>query len=183
YTEMVIDRIRQKDTALRDFLDMFHHRMISLFYQGWEKHRFSIAYERDERDRFYHYLLDLIGLGGPGLQNRQDVPDDSLLYYSGLLALNTRSAVALEQILADYFDVPVSVEQFVGAWYPMETENQCRIGSETGWSEQLGQGAVVGDEIWDHQSRIRIRRGPLGFAPYRAVLPGGAGWRSLAALK
>ena len=58
--------------------------MISLFYQAWEKYRFTIAYERGERDRFSHHLLDLIGLGTPGLQERQSVPDDSLLFYSGL---------------------------------------------------------------------------------------------------
>ena len=182
YTELVVDRIRQKDTALRDFLDLFNHRIISLFYQAWEKYRFTIAYERGDRDRFSHHLLDLIGLGTAGLQNRQDVGDDSLLYYSGLLGLNTRSAAALEQILTDYFEVPVAVEQFVGAWYPLDTQNQCHIGDETGWSEQLGWGAVTGDEIWDQQSRIRIRLGPLAFAQYRDFLPGQSGWRELRAL-
>jgi type VI secretion system protein ImpH len=40
YTELVIDRLRNKDRALAEFLDIFHHRMISLFYQAWEKYRF-----------------------------------------------------------------------------------------------------------------------------------------------
>ena len=182
YTELLLERIRQKDTALRDFLDLFHHRIISLFYQAWEKSRFTIAYERGERDRFSHHLLDLIGLGTPGLQNRQDVADDSLIYYCGLLAMNTRSAVALEQILTDYFQIPVAVEQFVGAWYPMDAENQCHLGEETGCSEQLGWGAVTGDEIWDQQSRIRIRLGPLTFAQYRDFLPGGNAWKELRAI-
>src|SRR5207302_6900125 len=121
YTEMLLERLRQKDPVLRDFLDIFNHRMISLFYQAWEKYRFTIAYERGELDRFSHHLLDLIGLGTGGLQNRQDVTDDSLIYYSGLLGLNTRSAAALEQILIDYFDAPVHIEQFVGAWHPMDS--------------------------------------------------------------
>ena len=182
YTELVMDRRAEKDTAIRDFLDLFHHRMISLFYQAWEKYRFTIAYERGERDRFSHHILDLIGLGTPGLQDRQDVSDDSLIYYSGLLAMGTRSAPALEQILSDYFDAPVEIEQFIGAWYPMDLENQTHIGEESGSSEQLGWGAVAGDEIWDHQSRIRIRLGPLGFAQYRSFLPGGAARRELDAL-
>jgi len=182
YTELVVERIRQKDTALRDFLDLFHHRIISLFYQAWEKYRFMIAYERGERDRFSHHLLDLVGLGTPGLQDRQDISDDSLIYYSGLLSLNTRSAAALEQILTDYFEVPVAVEQFVGAWYPLDAENQCHIGDEAEWSDQLGWGAVAGDEIWDLQSRIRIRLGPLAFRQYRDFLPGESGWRELRAL-
>jgi len=182
YTELLVERIRQKDTALRDFLDLFHHRIISLFYQAWEKYRFAIAYERGERDRFSHHLLDLIGLGTSGLQDRQEVADDSLIYYSGLLGLNARSAAALEQILADYFEVPVAIEQFVGAWYSMDDENQCHLGEESGWSEQLGWGAVAGDEIWDEQSRIRIRLGPLSFGQYRDFLPGQGAWRELSAL-
>ena len=60
------------------------------------------------------------------------------------MAMTTRSAASLEQILCDYFEVPVAVEQFVGAWYAMEPENRCRIGEESGYSEQLGWGAVVG---------------------------------------
>jgi type VI secretion system protein ImpH len=182
YTELIIDRLRAKDTSLRDFLDLFHHRIISLFYEAWEKYRFTIAYERGDRDRFTHHLLDLIGLGTKGLEDRQDVTDESLLFYSGLLSMNTRSASGLRQILADYFDVPVEIDQFVGAWYPMEVENQCHIGEESGGSEQLGLGAVVGDEIWDHQARIRIRLGPLTYRKYRDFLPGGDAWRALKAL-
>jgi type VI secretion system protein ImpH len=182
YSQLIVDRLREKDTAARDFLDLFNHRIISLFYQAWEKHRFAVAYERGELDRFSRHLLDLIGAGTEGLQNRQDVADESMIYYSCLLGLNTRSAAALEQILGDYFGVPIEVQQFVGAWHPMDDENRCRVGEESGPSEQLGWGAVVGDEIWDQQSRIRLRLGPLTFDEYRAFLPGGEAWRELRAL-
>ncbi len=182
YSELLLDRIRTKDTGLRDFLDLFNHRFISLFYQAWEKYRFAIAYERDERDRFSHHLLDLIGMGSPGLENRQQVPDDSLMFYGGLLALHPRSATTLEQLLEDYFDVPVGIEQFVGAWYAMDTESQCNLGAGSGYSEQLGFGAVVGNEIWDQQSRVRIRLGPLTLERYRGFLPGGDAHDQLRAL-
>jgi type VI secretion system protein ImpH len=182
YSELIVDRVRQKDTAARDFLDLFNHRIISLFYQAWEKHRFAVAYERGELDRFSRHLLDLIGAGTEGLQDRQAVDDQSLMYYSGLLGLNTRSAAALEQILADYFGVQIEVQQFVGAWHSMDDANRCRVGEESGPSEQLGWGAVVGDEIWDQQSRIRLRLGPLTFAEYRDFLPQGESWRELRAI-
>ena len=67
--------------------------------------------------------------------------------------MHPRSAAALRQVLADYFDVPVEIEQFVGAWYPVDAESQCCLGEGGGYSEQLGFGAVVGDEVWDQQSR------------------------------
>lgn len=183
YTELVLERERARDHALREFLDIFHHRMISLFYAAWEKYRFNIAYERGERDRFSHHLLDLIGMGVPGLENRQEVADDSLLFYGGLLALHPRSAAGFEQMLGDYFDVPVEIEQFVGAWYPVDSSSQCELdGNRQDYSAQLGFGAVVGDEIWDQQSRVRVKLGPLTFAEYRDFLPDGSAHRQLAAL-
>jgi type VI secretion system protein ImpH len=173
YTEYVVNRGRAKDTALRDFLDLFNHRIISLFYQAWEKYRFVVAYERGERDRFSQYLLDLIGLGTKGLQDRQAAPDDSLLYYSGLLAPHARSAASLEHLVADYFGVPVEVEQFAGGWYPMDEGTQCRFDAADTHSEQLGFGAVAGDEVWDPQSGARIKIGPVPLRQYLDFLPNG----------
>ena len=46
YTGLVAERVRSGDRTLRDFLDIFNHRFLSLFYQAWEKYRFPIAYER-----------------------------------------------------------------------------------------------------------------------------------------
>ena len=182
YSELVLDRLRARDHTLRDFLDLFNHRMISLFYQAWEKYRYYIPYERGERDLFSHHVLALIGLGTPGLQDRQNVEDDTLLFYSGLLALHTRSATAFRQVLWDYFDVPVEIEQYVGAWYPVELESQCSLGEGLNYSERLGYGAVVGDEVWDQQSRVRIQLGPLSLEKYMQFLPGGEAYRQLRAL-
>ena len=182
YSELVLGRLRARDRTLRDFYDVFNHRMISLFYQAWEKYRFTIPYERGELDPFSHHVLALLGLGTPGLQDRQDVSDDSLLFYSGLLSLHTRSATALRQVLSDYFDVPVEIEQFVGAWYPVDEDSQCSLSEAISYSERLGYGAMVGDEIWDQQSRVRIQLGPLTLERYTEFLPGGDAYRHIRAM-
>jgi type VI secretion system protein ImpH len=182
YSQLVLDRLRQRDRTLRDFYDVFNHRLVSLFYLAWEKYRFPIPYERGEADPFSHHLLALLGLGTAGLQDRQDVPDDSLLFYSGLLSLHTRSATALRQVLSDYFDAPIEIEQFVGSWYPVEQESQCSLSDSMSYSERLGFGAVVGDEVWDQQSRVRIQVGPLALERYLDFLPGANAYRHLRAL-
>lgn len=182
YTELLISRVRERDGALRDFLDLFNHRMISLFYQAWEKYRFTIAYERGARDRLSYVLLHLIGLGTPGLQDRQAVADDSLLYYAGLLAQYPRSAIALEQVLEDYFQVPVQVEQFAGGWYSLDRSTQSWLSEGDRENEQLAVGAVLGDEVWEPQARVLIRLGPLTLDQYLEFLPTGSAFQPLRAL-
>jgi type VI secretion system protein ImpH len=182
YTEMIVERVRQKDRTMLDFLDVFNHRLISLFYQAWEKYRFTISYERGERDRFSQHLADLIGMGTKGLANRLDVRDDSLLFYSGLLAMHARSAAALKRILWDYFDVPVEVEQFTGAWHPLDAGDLCVFDRADTSSEQLGAGAIVGDEIWNQQAGVRIRLGPLELDQYLDFLPTGTAFAPLRSL-
>jgi type VI secretion system protein ImpH len=185
YSAMIVDRMRERDSAMRDFFDIFNHRAISLFYQAFEKYRFTIPYERGERDRFSHHILALIGLATPGLQERlkpEGVPDDSLLFYSGLLAMHPRSAESLRQVLLDYFRVPVEIDQFVGVWRAVEEESQCALGEGANYSERLGFGAVVGDEVWDQQSRVRIRLGPMTLDQYEDFLPGGEAYRRIRAI-
>jgi type VI secretion system protein ImpH len=181
YTSLIIERLKASDYSPRDFLDIFNHRMISLFYRAWRKYRFDVAYEQGERDLFSRHLLSLLGLGTEGLRDRQAVSDDSLIYYAGLLAQRPRSAQALQQILADYFDVPVAIEQFAGAWYRLEPETQCRLSEGSSESGELGFGAVVGDEVWNQQSKVRVVLGPLSLERYADFLPQGQSWQPLGA--
>lgn len=182
YTEMVMSRVREGDTALRDFLDIFNHRMISLFYQAWRKYRLTAAYERSEEDRFSLQLLSLVGLGTPSLQNRQTISDELFLYYAGLFMRRGRSATALKQILADYFDVEVEIEEFAGAWQKLDSEMQTSLGEESGDSGRLGFGAVAGDEVWQDESTVRIKIGPLRLQQYLEFLPGGGAHAALGAM-
>lgn len=172
YTAMVIERGRARDHGLREFLDLFHHRMLSLFYRAWEKHTLVAMYRKRGRDHFTHHLMDLVGIGSKGLQQRMAVHDEAIAFYTGLLALQPRSAAALQQVLEDYFGVPVEVDQFVGGWYPLDPEVQCEMCEEEKLARQLGLGAVAGDAIWDHQAKARVRLGPLRFRQYRDFLPG-----------
>jgi type VI secretion system protein ImpH len=182
YTELILERSRTKDGTLATFLDIFNHRAISLFYRAWEKHRFPVTYRLGDADSFSQHLSDLIGIGTIGLQNRQSVPDEALLHYTGLVATQARSAAGLEQMVEDYFEVPAKVEQYVGAWYSLDRKTQCQFEGTDSGSEQLGGGAVVGDQIWDQQSRIRLTLGPLTLQQYQDFLPGGTALEPLKAL-
>jgi len=182
YTELVIARRSDDDESLAGFLDIFNHRLTSLFYRGWEKYQFPVTYGRGEDDVFTHHLLDILGLGTAGLQDRQEAPDHAFLHYVGLLGKQARSAAALEQIVADYFGIEVEVEQFAGAWYRLDPAVQCRFEDGDDPREQVGGGAVVGDAVWDQQSRVRLKLGPLTLEQYRDFLPEGEAYRELSAI-
>jgi len=182
YTEFAIERLRARDHTFVEFLDIFLHRAASVFYRAWEKHRFTIGYERDRQDPLSECIYDLVGLGTRSLRNRQPFHDETLAFYGGFFGLTARSSLALESMLADYFDVPVSVEQFIGVWRRLDECDQCELDVELSGSSELGLGAVVGDEVWDRQSRARIVMGPLSAERYREFLPDGSAFEPLRAL-
>lgn len=182
FTETMIERSLARDRTMRDFLDLFNHRLVSLLYRAWEKYRFPVAYERSQDDPFTGYMLDLIGLGTPGLRNRQAVPDQVLICYEGLLAQFPRSAAALRLILAHYFEVQVEIEPFAGTWRPLDSGSRTCLGGGFSRSEQLGIGIVLGDEIWDQQSVVRVKLGPMPLERYESFLPDGDAHAPLKAL-
>jgi type VI secretion system protein ImpH len=182
YTLLAQDRLRQKDGALVDFLDLFHHRILSLFYRAWRKYRFTVAREDGVEDRLADHLLDLIGLGLDTTRGRLPISDEALLSRAGLLLPQARGAASAQQLLEDFFQVPVLIEQFVGGWFRIPEADCCALDDETdGTANRLGS-AVVGDEVWDAQAGVRVRIGPLSRTRYDEFLPGGAAHRELAAL-
>lgn len=181
YTLTVIERLRERDRTLRDFLDVFHHRLVSLFYAAWEKHHFLVAHERDQKDQLGRHLADLIGLlGEEQPAELRVIRREALLYYTGLLMSRQRSALALEQLLEDFFGLPVEIDQFVGSWYPLEENVRTYIDDDPPpGTAPLGLGSVVGDELWDQQARVRLRFGPLTRRQFDSFLPRGSAYKAL----
>lgn len=186
YTELLIARQTEKDNALAAFLDLFNHRLISLFYRAWEKHHFVIGYERSARagvqeDKFTQYLFDLIGMGTPGLRGRLGIRDQALLRYAGLIAQRPHSASALGGMLRDYFDLPIEIEQFRGKWFPLDEPSLSFLRQE-GLHNQLGVGAIAGDAVWNQQARFRVQVGPISLERFIDFLPDGEAFAELVEL-
>ena len=175
YTELAMERSRYRDTAMWSFRDIFTHRAVSLFFRAWEKYRFPIAYERG-KDDFTAFLFDFVGLGTNGLRGRMDLADESLLPYGGLIAQKPHSAVALGNILSDYFGIKAKVEQFFGQWLELDTESITTLGQA---NSLLGTSAIIGTRIWEQQSKFRVRLGAMPFKEFQDFLPSGAAHKSL----
>ena len=163
--------LHSNDHTFARFLDIMHHRFLALFYRAWAQAQPTVSLDRPREDRVAAYVGALFGLGAPAVRNRDSVPDLAKLFYSGLLARHVRNADGLAQLLADFFRVPVRIEQFVGHWMHVAADDYTRIGTPTA---ALGRGAILGARVWDRQHKFRIALGPLTLPQYESFLPDGS---------
>jgi type VI secretion system protein ImpH len=167
------------------------------FYRSYERG----DARRPDGDSFVTAVRSVMGLGSAGLSGRlavrtqrgggeggyrwagathadphagRDDPDTlariddlGLLHYAGVFAQRPRNLTNLRLLLADYFGLPVQVEPFAGQWLPVAEGGQMCFG-EVG---TLGQDAIVGDRVWEVQSKFRVRLGPLTYPQFLELLP------------
>ncbi|MBI4848473.1 MAG: type VI secretion system baseplate subunit TssG [Nitrospirae bacterium] len=171
YNEQAVERIYNKDFGLTAFYDIFHHRLISLFYLAWKKHKLSATYQPDANDKISSCFLNLAGLGTPRLLDLLDINDRSTVYYySGLLSRQSPSAVAIEAAAGYFAEAQAHVQQFVEQLLPISPEDQTQIGRA---NSQLGVNTVCGGFFYESKSKFRVRLGPMGFENFRRLLPTG----------
>lgn len=178
-TEYARDRLRQKrDPTIARFADLFHHRMISLYYRAWASAQPTVNLDDESRDRFTAVVGSLIGVGSPSLRRSEDMHYVSKLSFAGHLGSLPRHPAGLEDLLEGYFEVPVKIEEFVAHWLRIPTQDHLRLGS--GLTGRLGQDTVIGERVWQRQDKFRVCLGPLSLEQYSAFLPNGRSFKALA---
>ncbi|HSB71546.1 MAG TPA: type VI secretion system baseplate subunit TssG [Candidatus Methylomirabilis sp.] len=176
YNELARERNRQKDFSLTAYLDIFHHRLLSLFYLAWKRNRFDATYRPECRDRLSRCLLSLLGLGTPGLTERLGAHEEDLIFYGGLLSRTIPSAAALERVIGYFSGTQTRVEQFLPRRIRISPEDQTQFGVA---NSRLGMDALCGSWVWDRQSAFRVHLGPMGYGQFVGLLPTGSMSRSV----
>jgi type VI secretion system protein ImpH len=152
----------------REFLDLFHHRILSLFRRAAAAHDPSAGYRTDQSDAWSRRILALAGKDAAGGELPADVPAWFLLRCAPLLAERQVTAAALEAALEDDLrdalgDARVELEQLVGTWVPLAPEDRTRLGVA---AAELGRSAVLGARVFDRAGKFRVVIGPLDRAGY-----------------
>ncbi|MEJ8472475.1 type VI secretion system baseplate subunit TssG [Roseibium algae] len=177
-TEYARDRLRNHhDPTLVAFADVFHHRMISLFYRAWTTGEPAPSFDRPDDDPFGAKLDALAGLSGAEFQGRDAMPDLAKRHFAGLIAAAPHSEAGLMAVLMKFFRTKISIESFVGSWLHLEPYDRGRLGNAT-----LGGSASLGEKVWSREAKFRIRIGPLTLQEYTRLLPGGQSLKRLAAI-
>lgn len=178
-TDVVRERLwSDRDPGLARFLDVFHHRLLSLFYRAWADGRKAVDFDRPEVSHFRGFFGSFFGLGSAGMRDRDAVPDTAKLFFTGRLTAPQRNAEGLEAILADYFGLPARIVAFVGQWLRLPAESVCALGGSRA-SGSLGRNLVVGKRVWVGDQKFRVRFGPLRFSQFAGLLPRTQAFREL----
>jgi type VI secretion system protein ImpH len=170
-TEYARDRLRHVgDRTFARFLDLLSHRFVAFFYRAWAQSQPTVGADRHGEDRFHTFIGALIGIAPAAFRHRDSVPDEAKLAAAGQLAQQVRNADGLSSIIAGYFQVPVRLREFIGHWLDLARSDQTTLAAT---HARLGQGAVLGQRVYDRQYRFRIELGPLSRSLYESFLPNG----------
>lgn len=179
YTEQLIARQQARDRATQDFLDLFNHRLLALFWQAWAKYRPDIGREFGFRNTPLHYVHHLVGLGTPALQRRllparrgdaeeRTLPGAATAYFAGLISQRPHGAGALSQVVGQVAGAPVTITGCLGTWMTIPARDRTRIGAG---ASRLGDGCVLGPRYWDRQTSLQLSIGPLDAERFHRLLP------------
>ncbi|MCA9195430.1 MAG: type VI secretion system baseplate subunit TssG [Planctomycetales bacterium] len=179
-TQRLIDA-GTKNNPERDFLDIFNHRILSLYYRASTKYRLSFSYEAAYRQSSpdqqptSRAFFATAGMATEGLRHRLEFPDELAVEFCGAFSTRSKNSTSLQQMLEFYFQLPCRVQQFVGNWVYLSAENKSEMPGMNlpeGRNCSLGQSFILGERIWDISGKFRIRIGPLNYAQFAGFLPG-----------
>lgn len=170
-TEHAIEREQNaKDPTLVAFANVFHHRMLSLFYRAWADAQPTVQLDRAETDRFRTWIGALIGMATPHLDGRDALPDQYKRFFAGRLVPQARNAEGLKSFLEHYFGVQIGVIEFVAGWMQLPRNARLHMGTSMA---AMGRDALLGARVRGVQQRFRLRVGPLTRNEFNRFLPGG----------
>mgnify|MGYP001168715541 CR=1 FL=1 len=163
YHELVLARETANDHAMGDFYDLFHHRLISIFYRAWKRNALLPQKKRDHSDVFSRHLFSFLGLGTDGLRENLAASEATLLHFCGEASRQGTSAATIARMVTAVFGVKADVEPFVPRVAALEPSDQATLGQA---NCRLGVDAVCGSETCDVQSTFRVCLGPMRYEEF-----------------
>mgnify|MGYP001386742197 CR=1 FL=1 len=174
YTEMIANRIRDHDYAMRDFLDMFNHRLISLVHRIRKKALPCLNTKEPESSPKGISLCAFLGFKDQDTRSILGVDPKAVIYFAALFWQHPRSAVGLKVILENFFKTPVVIHQFQGGWLPLDEDQTTLIGFHKSRFNVLGKDAVLGTKAWRAEKGILIQMGPMDRVLFNKCLKSGS---------
>lgn len=171
FTEYVRERVHHhQDNTLQAFANLFHHRLILLFYRAWADAQLTVSLDRPDNRRFDDYLSNLIGIGKLDARQCDSINTHTKYFMAGHLVRHNRDPEGLGKILQHAFKVPVRIVENVPHWLRIASGDQARLKAGRG-APRLGETTFLGKAVRDIQHKFRIELGPMSKQNYDRFLP------------
>lgn len=172
-TEIAREREQSRhDATLADFLDIFHHRYLTLLYRAWASAQAAAGLDRPDDERFSFYVASLAGLDISEI-GHGPLPPHARLSASAHLVREARNPDGLRMTLEHYFGVPVAIDEYVFNWIDVDVDEHSYLG-KPGAASTMTVGALLGEQVADRQHTFRVVVGPLDIDAYLRFTPQGA---------
>lgn len=161
----------RRDPTLCNFLDIFHHRYLTLLYRAWASAQSAASLDRPGNERFTFYIASLTGHEVKEI-GQGPLPSHARLSAAPHLIREARNPDGLSATLSHYFNAPVNIGEFVFHWVELSPHRKGRL-STIGTASQMSVNAFIGDQRPDRQCRFRIVIGPVALVDYLRFTPQG----------
>ena len=166
----------EDDASLRDFYDLFHHRLLSLFFRAQLRGAPVSALRTRGGDAFTARAMAVVGVRNRVVEGAVLTPR-AWLGLGRVLSRRPRGRDALEAALLLAFPkMPVRVIDFLARDLPLAIAQRAQLGRQ---NVQLGRGARLGHHLLRQTGLLRLSVGPVNRETFDSLLPGARGYARL----
>lgn len=169
FTEDLLRADAQDGAQLGAFYDLFHHRLLALFYRAKQRGRPAFRRSALGTDATTRRAAAFVGL--PAARSHEPVSPTKLLGRARTFATRPGSLPALQSALDLAFPgIPIHLVDFVPRPMQVGASHRLRVGRS---NHQLGHSARLGRSLTGPAEALRICVGPVDRATFDAFLVGG----------
>ena len=166
YFQYVVRHIKEHESSLLDFLDVFYNRMLQSLYLMLRDSDLVLILRKYSLNRGKHAPLLIRSLSAfSGINSSQECLN-AILHCTGVM-LVSRPACSLHRLLSFFLRMPVVIEQFKLLKMPLE---QCHKTLLAKQNSSMNVNFYVGHYAYLYQSMISIKISDLDVKNFRALM-------------
>jgi type VI secretion system protein ImpH len=163
------------DNTWRRFLDIIHHRFMTLYYRAHASNQQAICFDRKDDDPLSYIVKSLSGFSPSGeikgemhggMSERQEL---TVLRSAGQFSFSAKNGRGLEDMLRRLFKFKLTVREFIASTGDIPQGNRALLGKK---NATLGLNVQIGSMFLSITGKFEIHIGPLSFDEYRSFMSG-----------
>jgi type VI secretion system protein ImpH len=162
------------DNTWRRFLDIIHHRFMTLYFRSHAANQQAMCFDRKDDDPLSYIVKSLSGFSPlDEMPERQEL---TVLRSAGQFSFSAKNGRGLEDMLRRFFKFKLTVREFIPSTGDIPPENRALLGKK---NATLGLNMQIGGTYLSITGKFEIHIGPLSFDEYRSFMSGRNGARLL----